>query len=60
MPKQSSLPPMTAVGPAPVRLLWLNSPANPTGTVIAPDLSNLLEGARTVRPGKVPPEERTR
>lgn len=38
---------LVALGPARVRLLWLNSPANPTGRVLpAPHLRKVVEWAR--------------
>ncbi|MFC3522021.1 succinyldiaminopimelate transaminase [Streptomonospora nanhaiensis] len=38
---------LTALGPAPVRLVWLNSPANPTGRVLGVDhLRKVVDWAR--------------
>jgi len=38
---------LSAVGPAPVRLVWLNSPANPTGRILpATHLSKVVSWAR--------------
>jgi succinyldiaminopimelate transaminase len=38
---------LTALGPAPVRLVWLNSPANPTGRVLpAAHLRKVVDWAR--------------
>ena len=39
---------LTAVGPAPVRLVWLNSPSNPTGRVLpAEHMAKVVDWARS-------------
>jgi len=38
---------LTAAGPAPVRLIWINSPSNPTGRVLPPEhLRKVVDWAR--------------
>jgi succinyldiaminopimelate transaminase len=38
---------LTALGPAPVRLIWVNSPSNPTGRVLPPEhLRKVVDWAR--------------